>query len=108
MSPAHLDRLARELVENAFKFSEPASRVEVNTFRDGNSFKLEVIDHGRGFTAEQIKKIDANMQFDRKLQEQQGTGLGLAIARRLAELYGGSLQIASAPGERTTVTVHVP
>ncbi|HEV8544357.1 MAG TPA: response regulator [Verrucomicrobiae bacterium] len=108
MSHAHLERLVRELVENAFKFSEPGGRIEVNSSRENGNFKIEVTDYGRGFTPEQIKKIDANMQFDRKLQEQQGTGLGLAIARRLAELYGGSLEIESKPGERTTVRVQVP
>jgi len=108
ISAAHLERMVRELAENAFKFSSPGSAVEVRSEIAGGFFKLEVADAGSGLTPEQIRKVGASMQFDRKLQEQQGTGLGLVIARRLAELYGGTLRIESAPGARTTVAVSIP
>ena len=38
----------------------------------------------------------------------EGTGLGLAIAKRYIEQNGGRLEIASRPGEGTTVRVHLP
>ena len=58
------------------------------------------MDKGKGFTGEQLARVTANMQFDRRLQEQQGIGLGLAITRKLAFLYGGSVEIASVTGKR--------
>jgi signal transduction histidine kinase len=69
---------------------------------------LSVTDQGRGFSTEDITKIGAYMQFDRKLQEQQGLGLGLVIAKRLTELHGGTLSIQSERGNSTTVTVKLP
>jgi signal transduction histidine kinase len=108
ISASHLERIVRELLENAFKFSEPGTGVELKSSLSGAFFQIEVSDNGRGFSPEQIKSVGANLQFDRKLQEQQGSGLGLAIVRRLAELQGGTLQIQSTPGDRTTVTVQIP
>ena len=39
---------------------------------------------------------------------EEGTGLGLPLVRRIAEQHGGSVAIASAPGEGTTVTLVFP
>ena len=104
----HLERLVRELVENAFKFSDPKSAVEVKSFQRDGKLSLEVNDRGRGLSADQIQRLGANVQFDRRLHEQQGTGLGLAIARRLAEMYGGTLSFQSVPGKGTAVRVEFP
>jgi two-component system sensor histidine kinase/response regulator len=108
ISQEHLKKIVEELVENAFKFSEPGSRVQVFTQVTDNSFNLHVLDNGRGMSAEQIASIGAHMQFERKFYEQQGAGLGLFIARRLSELYGGQLAIESVPGQRTLVRVVFP
>ncbi|MFB2919985.1 hybrid sensor histidine kinase/response regulator [Aerosakkonema funiforme] len=108
MSAQRLNKLVEELVDNAFKFSEPGTKVDVVTQVDKNSFILSVSDRGRGMKAEQIANLGAYMQFERKLYEQQGSGLGLAIAKHLAELHGGTLTIESVPNQQTTVTVILP
>ena len=105
---AHLNRLIRELMENAFKFSTAGTPVVVWTMQVGSNLHFTVRNTGKGFAPDQIRNVTANLQFDRKLREQQGTGLGLGIVRRLAELYGGSLRIESIPDEQTTVTVQLP
>jgi signal transduction histidine kinase len=69
---------------------------------------LSVTDQGRGFSTEDITRVGAYMQFDRKIQEQQGLGLGLVIAKRLTELHGGTLSIQSERGNSTMVTVKLP
>jgi signal transduction histidine kinase len=108
INASHLDRLVRELIENAFKFSDEKTKVEVKSSSENGNFRLEVKDRGRGLTADQIQRLGANLQFDRQLHEQQGTGLGLAISRRLAELYGGTIRLESVPQERTTAVVEIP
>lgn len=98
-------KIVEELVDNAFKFSEPNSRVDVITTAQAQSFSLAVVNRGRGMTPEQIAGVGPHVQFDRDKYEQQGAGLGLAMATRLAELNGGKLEITSRPGAETKVTV---
>jgi signal transduction histidine kinase len=73
-----------------------------------NTIIFSVSDKGRGFTAEQVTRIGAYMQFDRKLHEQQGLGLGLTIAKRLVELHGGTFSIVSDKESGTEITAKFP
>jgi len=105
MPGTYLEKAVRELLSNAFKFSQPKTPVHVTGHSDGDYYILSVHDRGRGMTAQQIADIGAYLQFDRKRYEQQGPGLGLTIARRVAELQGGELRIESEPGQRTTASL---
>jgi two-component system, sensor histidine kinase and response regulator len=100
-----LKKLIDELVDNALKFSEAGTPIEVTAGIDGKCYAIQITDHGRGMLPQQIQSIGAYMQFDRWLYEQQGMGLGLTIARRLVELYEGSIKIESIPQQYTTVTI---
>ncbi len=101
----NLSKIIEELVDNAFKFSEPGRPVLVATEVVDGRFYLVVADKGRGMTAEQIARIGPHVQFDRSTFEQQGAGLGLFVAKRLTELLGGLFLIDSKPGEGTTIRV---
>jgi signal transduction histidine kinase len=70
--------------------------------------EFSVHDCGRGLSSEHIQRIDAYVQFERKMRDQEGLGLGLAIAKKLAELHGGRLAISSSPEAGTTVVVKLP
>jgi two-component system sensor histidine kinase/response regulator len=108
MSEEYFSKVVNELVQNAFKFSEAETPVQVRLAEAFNGIELSVTDQGKGFSTEQIRRIGAYVQFDRKLAEQQGLGLGLVIAKRLAELHGGSLSIDGRKGSGTTVTIKLP
>jgi two-component system, sensor histidine kinase and response regulator len=108
MSPADAARVADELIENAFKFSEPGSPVTVRTDRVEAGTWLVIIDGGRGFKPDDTTLIGAFTQFNRRTHEQQGTGLGLVIAKRLVEAHGGELALESAPGQGTTIRLRFP
>ncbi len=104
----YLKKIANELISNAFKFSEKGTHVQVTTTTTRDQFVLTVIDQGRGMNAEQLARVGAYMQFERKVYEQQGSGLGLAIAKRLTEIHKGALDIKSVQGQGTTVKVTLP
>lgn len=108
ISEDYFAKLVDELAHNAFKFSAAGTPVTISLSAAPDATVLSVADRGRGMTAEQITKIGAFMQFDRKTHEQQGLGLGLTIARRLAEIHSGILTVQSELGAGTTVAVKFP
>jgi len=108
ISEEYFAKLISELTHNAFKFSPTGTSVIVTLSAAPEATVITVTDQGRGMTPDQITKIGAFMQFDRKTHEQQGLGLGLTIARRLAEIHGGGLTVQSEFGVGTTVTVKLP
>lgn len=101
-------KIVEELLNNAFKFSSSSTPVIVTTSIQKNKFILSVSNKGRGMTEEQIARIGAYMQFERKLYEQQGTGFGLIISKNIAELFGGKLIVESVPNKETIVRVYLP
>ena len=105
ISDDSLQKVIKELVDNALKFSQPDTPVSVRGFVDDNAFHLQISDHGRGMTTEQVKNVGTYMQFERKLYEQQGLGLGLVLAKQIIGLYGGDLVIESIYGVETTVKI---
>ena len=108
MAEDYFRKIVVELVQNALKFSDARTRVRVRLKATGGQAELSVQDDGRGFSPEQITRVGAYMQFERKMQDEQGFGLGLAIAKKLVELHGGELLIESNPGAGATVTVKLP
>jgi signal transduction histidine kinase len=108
MAAEYLAKITEELVQNAFKFSEPGTPVRLSLREGFNGIVFTVSDQGRGFSTEQIAHIGAYMQFERKMNEQQGLGLGLTIAKRLVELHGGTFSIEGKKGEGATVIAKLP
>ncbi len=106
--PQLICKAFEELVDNAFKFSNPDSGVKiVISHADGNS-QIVVEDSGRGMRSEQIARIDLFRQFDRSHFEQQGAGLGLFIAKQIVNELGGSFAVDSQMGQGTTITLGLP
>jgi signal transduction histidine kinase len=105
ISSMHLTKIMEEVIGNALKFSEPGSKIHISSKEDDAEILIIIRDEGRGMSQEQISKVTAFQQFERRLHEQQGAGLGLVIAKTLTELYGGSLTIESTEKRGTTVTI---
>jgi two-component system, sensor histidine kinase and response regulator len=108
VSQDSLHKITSELVDNAMKFSRQGTPVQITVNAHDAVFIMDIVDHGRGMTPEQIKNIALAVQFDRKLYEQQGFGLGLVIAKRLAELHRGEVRIESVIDTFTRVRVTLP
>ena len=105
ISERYLEKIADELLDNAFKYSEPGAAIRVEAFVVHGEYHIRIHDEGYGMNAQQLKDIGAYMQFERKLHEQQGTGLGLQIVRQLAHLHDGRFRISSELKAGTTVEV---
>ena len=103
-----LRKVATELIDNAFKFSEPGKQVRVATRQDAGHGTLTIADQGMGMVEQEVASLGAYLQFDRIVREQQGMGLGLGIVRRVAEICGGELTVESEPDRGTTVSMILP
>jgi two-component system sensor histidine kinase/response regulator len=105
VKPEDLSRMVEELVDNACKFSRKGSPIEVDLTAAG---LLTISDQGRGLTEEEIARIGAFRQFDRKKHEQQGLGLGLVLVQKLAAQYRAKFLLTSQPGKGSRVEIAFP
>ncbi len=108
ISEQNLTKLCEELIDNAFKFSEPGRPVDVRARVTGDMVWLTIADEGCGISDDIIESLHETHQFERLFCEQRSTGLGLAIAVKLAELHGGRALIQSQPGTGTSILVELP
>lgn len=104
ISESNLRKVLEELIENAFKFSDDNSCVEIVGKRFQDAYKLTITNRGREFQSQHIRQIGPYLQFEREKYEQQGLGLGLWIAQKLITLNKGQLAIDSSNG-RTCITI---
>ena len=108
LSDQYLIILLVELLDNALKFSASGTIIKVSSQVVDNTFNLSVHNSGRGLTEDQINRIDAFVQFDRKTYEQQGLGLGLKIVKKIIELAAGKFSITSIYQQETTIHISLP
>jgi two-component system, OmpR family, heavy metal sensor histidine kinase CusS len=75
-----------------------------------STIRIEVSDTGAGIPAEALPRVfDRFFRVDSSRSKGSGgTGLGLAIVQSIAQLHGGTVEIASEPGQGTRVTLHMP
>jgi two-component system sensor kinase len=98
-------KIVGELLDNAFKFSLPGTPIHLTARSQDQCLHFTLQDQGRGMNPQEQQRIGAHTQFQRSHYEQQGSGLGLSLAKRLTELYGGELAIASEPNKGTAITI---
>jgi two-component system sensor histidine kinase SenX3 len=98
------------LMENAVKYSEDGSTVEVGGRTDGRWVELRVRDHGMGIPGQDLERIfERFYRVDRaRGRDTGGTGLGLAIVRHVAHNHGGEVLVDSREGQGSTFTLRLP
>jgi two-component system, OmpR family, sensor kinase len=109
--PGLLRRVLDNLLENAAKFSDPDTEIELRAGRgpDG-SLVIEVLDRGIGIgAAEQERIFEPFYRTDRsRARATGGVGLGLALARRIVEAHDGTITVHSVPEQGSMFRVTVP
>jgi signal transduction histidine kinase len=115
MDEVLIQRLIANLIANAIDASRPGTQVRVELERLGKTdakrdwLRVRVIDQGEGIPKENLSRI-LTPYFTTKNRgdENRGFGLGLAICRKIVNLHGGHLSIASQQKKGTTVQVDLP
>ncbi len=105
------------LLINAIKFTPDGGTIAVRGWRDGDGVRLQVRDNGIGIGPDQLPHIfepffteadvsrhsSGQFEFDRR-----GLGLGLSVVRAFVAMHGGTVDVASTPGQGTTFTIMLP
>jgi signal transduction histidine kinase len=107
----HLKQIVLNFLGNAVKFTEPGGRVILGAHRTADGqLCIWVKDSGIGIAAGDLERaLQPFGQIENSQSRTQiGWGLGLAISKSLAELNGGTLALASKPGQGTTASVTFP
>jgi len=98
------------LLENAVKYSDAGSTIQVRARTDGRRIDIAVQDHGIGIPRRDLERVfERFYRVDRaRSRETGGTGLGLAIVRHVASNHAGEVEVESVEGEGSTFTLHLP
>jgi two-component system sensor kinase FixL len=94
----------QNLLLNAAQAMQRQGTIAIRVDGDGSTERITVADTGPGLSAE----AQANLFRPFFTTKARGTGLGLPTARRLIELHGGTIAVASSAGRGTTVTIMLP
>jgi two-component system sensor histidine kinase KdpD len=112
VDPVLLEQVLFNLLDNAAKYAPPGSAVRIQSWSDGKSVTLQILDEGQGIPPEDLGRIFDKFYRVRKGDRvRAGTGLGLAVCRGFIEAMGGAISAANRtdrPGAVFTITVPVP
>jgi PAS domain S-box-containing protein len=108
---ARLIQVVGNLLDNAIKYSEEGGRVRLTARAEAPDVVIVVRDEGVGIDAELLPHVfDLFTQADRSLERRQGgLGIGLTLVRRLVEMHGGRVEVASeGAGRGSEFTIRLP
>jgi two-component system cell cycle sensor histidine kinase PleC len=105
-----LSQALRFLLDNAICFTPEPSRITVTAEATETCAIFRIVDPGIGMSADQIATaLEPLTQLNGSLTRSvDGIGIGLPLAQRFVEAHQGLLEIESALGEGTTVTIRIP
>ena len=116
-SPANVygvKRLLYEIVynlcDNAIKYNRQGGSVKISTVSEGGFSSVTVSDTGIGIAPEYQNRIfERFFRVDKSHSKSSGgTGLGLSIVKHAVQYHHGKIELTSAPGKGTSITVSFP
>ncbi len=108
---AQLSQLLHNLIGNSAKYGRPGTPIRVAlTSGPSGMTRLTVADEGEGIAPDHLPRLTERFyRVDSgRSRAMGGTGLGLAIVKHIVERHRGRMDIASALGKGTTITILLP
>ncbi|MCB0344761.1 MAG: HAMP domain-containing protein [Bdellovibrionales bacterium] len=115
MNNSLLEQAVINLIENAIKYSEPGSTVDISAYEVRDEVGISVKDYGVGIAPEhhsrlfeRFYRVDRGRTRTGRDSSPGGTGLGLAIVKHVAIAHRGRVNIKSTLGEGSTFSIFLP
>lgn len=105
---AKLRQALINILSNACKYSHSGGEIRISIVQGEAGVGIEVSDHGIGMTPEEVRHFGERFWRADTSGKTPGTGLGVAIVKEILSLLGGTLDVRSAYGTGTTITLWLP
>ncbi|MFT5744093.1 MAG: two-component system sensor histidine kinase TctE [Paracoccaceae bacterium] len=103
-----LESALRNLVDNAIKYADPETQVDIALKLDSGRAEILVCDRGRGLSGVQAQALTKRFQRGENVGDVVGSGLGLTIVNEVAQAAGGSFDIVNRKGGGACATLQLP
>jgi signal transduction histidine kinase len=107
----HIRQLWRNLLANAIQYTPAGGRITVSLRQDAEGRIIGAVrDTGIGLLADEMPRIFEDFYRTDAAKEMQelGSGLGISIIQNIVELYDGTIEVESEPGQGSTFTFFLP
>ncbi|RME16577.1 MAG: hybrid sensor histidine kinase/response regulator [Bdellovibrio sp.] len=100
--PQHLQSILNRLLDNAFKFKTPKTKVSFLVQKQGPQVQISIKNQGKGLSKDVIQKVLKPFSLDENiLHHSKGLGLGLSLCQALLKAQNSQLHLSS---EKNTIT----
>jgi signal transduction histidine kinase len=104
-----LKQVILNLLSNSIKYNLPEGTITLSAAANENENVITVSDTGLGIPAKDLPHMFEKFYRVKDTESQvSGTGLGLSIVKQIVQNHGGTIDVASKPGEWTTFTICLP
>jgi len=107
---ARIEQVLMNIITNALKYTPDGGQIDIYSGSADGSVWVKIEDTGVGIPEEDLPHVfERFYRVDKaRSRESGGTGLGLSIAKEIITMHGGDIQVESASGEGTSVTITLP
>lgn len=106
--PGRVEQMVVNLLSNAAKFTPLGGQVRLSVEHDSKAARVTVADTGVGIPSQEQARVFERFFRGEAARGVPGSGVGLAVVAELAAAHGASVDIESAPGVGTTITLSFP
>ncbi|MCY1633355.1 sensor histidine kinase [Marinifilum sp. D737] len=106
VDPLYFEMALRNLIDNAFKYSDTPAKIDISTKTDKKKFHIYIKDSGNGIPKNEQKKIFS--EFYRSDNITKGHGIGLSFSKKVIKAHKGKISLQSKIDEGSTFCIELP
>jgi signal transduction histidine kinase len=106
--PSRLYHAVLNLVENAIKYAEPETPIDISLQYGQEFVRMAVADRGPGIPEDEIPRVFDQYFRSSRNTGQPGTGLGLSVVAATVQAHGGEVSVSNREGGGATFEMYLP